>query len=128
MKDVTAAIIIKDNKILITRRGPGQKFEGYWEFPGGKCEPNESPEECLRREIKEELNIDVEIQSFFAESVYEYPEVTIRLLAYIARIVKSEIILSVHDRIEFVEPQLIKTFKLLPADYPIVQKIEEVLG
>ena len=128
MKDVTAAIIIKDNKVLITRRSPGQKFAGFWEFPGGKCEPNETPEECLVREIKEELDVEAEVQSFFAENIYEYPQGTIRLLAYLVHVVSGEIKLSVHDRMEWVEPKTLMDFKLLPADFPIVRKIMEVYG
>jgi mutator protein MutT len=58
-KIVTAAIVLQDNKVLLTRRAPGQSLEGYWEFPGGKVEEGESLQECLKREIFEELGVQV---------------------------------------------------------------------
>ena len=72
MKRVTGAIIIKEKKVLLMRRAPGKAFAGYWEFPGGKVEENETPEQCLMRELKEELNIEARVKQFFCESIYEY--------------------------------------------------------
>lgn len=70
MKDVTAAIIIENNKVLLTRRAPGEKHAGWWEFPGGKVEPGEPPENCLRRELREELEIDAAIGKKPAENIH----------------------------------------------------------
>ena len=61
-KIVTAAIVLQDNKVLLTRRAPGQSLEGYWEFPGGKVEEGESLQECLKREIFEELGVQAEVE------------------------------------------------------------------
>ena len=84
MTDVAAAMFEKDGLLLLMRRAPGEKFEGRWEFPGGKIEPGESPEECLRRELFEELGIEASIGPFFAENIYDYPGGRIRLLVYFA--------------------------------------------
>ena len=102
IKDVTAAIIIRDNRVLITRRAYNQKLAGKWEFPGGKIEQGESPESCLIRELEEELGIHVRINQKFGESQYRYEHGEIRLLAYYADIVSGSITLSVHDAYSWV--------------------------
>ena len=79
MIDVVAAVIVKDNKFLITRRAPKLKLEGMWEFPGGKVEQGETPEEALKRELVEELKIETEIGNYIETSIYEYPNVTVSL-------------------------------------------------
>lgn len=82
MKDVTAAIIIKNEKVFVTRRALGEKFASGWEFPGGKVEAFETPEDCLRRELLKEFAIETKVKDFITESIYEYPQGSIRLLAY----------------------------------------------
>ncbi len=73
MIEVIAGIIInKKNQVLITRRKLGKHLEGFWEFPGGKLETNESPEECLVREIKEELDINISVGKHITNSVFQY--------------------------------------------------------
>jgi 8-oxo-dGTP diphosphatase len=85
MIDVTAAILVKDDKVLIAKRKPGGKLPDQWEFPGGKVEDDESARECLRREMREEFGIEVRVDDFLGESVYHYQHGKIRLLAYLAR-------------------------------------------
>jgi 8-oxo-dGTP diphosphatase len=104
MKDVTAAIILKDDKVLITRRAPGQNLAGHWEFPGGKIESGETPEECLARELLEELAVQVTVGDKFGESIYDYETGSIRLIAYYTDILAGEINLSVHDRLYLGSP------------------------
>lgn len=70
---VCAAVIVKDGMVLVTTRPPGQEMSGNWEFPGGKIEPGESPAECLKREIKEELDLDILVFDTMFISEYEYP-------------------------------------------------------
>nr|WP_276576443.1 8-oxo-dGTP diphosphatase MutT [Caldicoprobacter algeriensis] len=127
VKDVAAAIIIKNNKILIAQRAEGQKLAGKWEFPGGKIEDGETPEECLKREIKEELDIDIEVDGFFGESVYTYGTETISLIAYKARFKGGQCKLKVHSRAEWVEPHELVNYDFAPADVPFVEKLRENL-
>ncbi len=127
MTDVTAAIIRNNEKILIARRAQGEKHAGFWEFPGGKLEAGETPEECLKRELFEEFGIDTKNQGFVTESIYEYPAGIIRLLAYSTGIVSGEIKLNVHDSIEWVHIQNLQQYKLLPADVPIAKHLMEEL-
>ena len=82
---VSAAIIKnQDDEILICQRGPGGSCQFLWEFPGGKIEEEESPEECLVRECKEELDIDISVQKLFAHTTYSYPERDIEFLFFYA--------------------------------------------
>lgn len=123
MKDVTAAIIIEDEKVFLARRAPGDKFAGRWEFPGGKLEADETPEECLRRELFEEFGLETEVKEFYAENTYEYPQGSIRLLAYKVRIIRGDISLTVHDQYRWVMLKDLLNFNLLPADIPIACKL-----
>lgn len=125
MKKVTAAIILNKDKVLIMCRAPGEKFAGGWEFPGGKVEDGETAEDCLARELKEELNIEAQVGQFYYESIYEYPQGSIQLLAYIVEIVKGDIQLSVHDKLEWTSRENLLNFDLLPADVPIAEKLVE---
>lgn len=127
MKDVTAAIIIDNGKILIAQRADNQKLAGKWEFPGGKVEPGETPKECLVREIREELGIAIEAEEFFAESIYRYETGTIKLIAYKARWLDGEYKLSVHSQIKWVGPNELDRYDFAPADIPIIRKIKEEL-
>ncbi len=123
MKDVTAAIIIKDNVVFIARRASGEKFAGGWEFPGGKVEANETPEECIQRELYEEFGIKTKAQEFLAESIYEYSTGSIRLLAYAVEVISGTVTLSVHDEYKWVSVDSLLDYDLLPADIPIAKKI-----
>jgi 8-oxo-dGTP diphosphatase len=76
---VTAAVILRENAYLVTRRPRGVHLEGYWEFPGGKCEPGETHAACLIREIREELGCDVQVGEELLSVAHEYPERTVEL-------------------------------------------------
>ena len=127
MQKVTGAIILKDKKVLIMRRAPGENFAGYWELPGGKIEEVETPEDCLIRELKEELFVEIKVKQFFCESIYEYTQGNIQLLTYIVEITKGNIHLSVHDKFEWASKENLLDFELLPADLPVARKILENL-
>ncbi|BHH84607.1 (deoxy)nucleoside triphosphate pyrophosphohydrolase [Desulforhopalus sp. 52FAK] len=123
MLDVTAAIIQRDGQTLAARRKPGSHMEGFWEFPGGKIELGESPEECLQRELKEELGIDSVIGSFFAESCYNYGTKHVRLLCYLVEYNKGSFSLNDHDEIRWLSTDQILSVNWAPADIPIVKKL-----
>lgn len=127
MKDVTAAIILQKGNVFIARRAPKEKHAGGWEFPGGKIESGETPEECLKRELFEEFGIYTKINDFIVESIYDYPKGTIRLLAYLVDVIDGDINLNVHDAYDWVEPHNLQKYNLLPADIPIAMKLNEVV-
>jgi 8-oxo-dGTP diphosphatase len=121
---VTAAIINKDDKVLLARRAPEENHAGYWEFPGGKVEAGETAEGCLQRELHEELGIETRINSFYTESQYEYPAGKVQLLAFLVEITRGEIQLRVHDRFAWVAPIDLLEYSLLPADIEIAKMIK----
>jgi len=123
MKNISAAVIINNTNVLLTRRAPGEKLAGYWEFPGGKQERQETIEECLVREIKEELDLDVQCLNILIESIYEYPGGKINLIAIEAEIKAGVISLNVHDKYEWVDIESLLEYQLAPADIPIAEWI-----
>jgi 8-oxo-dGTP diphosphatase len=125
MKDVTAAIILENDQVLLTRRAPGEKHAGGWEFPGGKVEAGESPESCLHRELLEELEIETSIGEKLTESIHTYDTGAIRLLAYRATILSGALSLHVHDEYRWVSVAALTQFQLLPADVPIADFLQK---
>lgn len=125
MKDVTAAIITRNDKVLLTRRAPGEKHAGWWEFPGGKVEAGESPEACLHRELLEELEIETTIGDKLTESIHTYETGAIRLLAYRATILSGILSLHVHDEYRWVCISDLMHYQLLPADKLIAEFLQE---
>jgi len=119
---VTAAIIKKDNKFLIAKRKEGH-LANKWEFPGGKLEPNETPEDCLKRELKEEFGIQTIIGKYLATSIYDYPHIKIKLIAYEVEYTSGEFILNDHQEIKWVTKEDLSNYDFAPADIPIVKKI-----
>ena len=87
---VTAALVFRDGRLLITQRRPGDHLGGLWEFPGGKLEPGETPEDGLRRELREELGIDVAVGERFADIEHEYPGRRVRLEFFRCTITRGE--------------------------------------
>jgi len=124
MKLVTAAIIINNGKVLIAQRAEKQKLAGKWEFPGGKIEFGETPEECLKREIKEELGINTEVNDFFCESIYHYDTGAIKLIAYKAQWIDGECKLTAHSQIKWVNPPELENYDFSPADIYFVKKLK----
>jgi 8-oxo-dGTP diphosphatase len=120
---VTAAIIVKDKRVLIAQRKSLDKLPDKWEFPGGKVEDNETPEQCLKREMKEEFGIDVSVGEFIGENVYHYDHISIRLLAYRTFWNTGEIKIKAHQKIEWVTIDQICRFDFAPADIPFVKKL-----
>lgn len=121
--DVAAAIIKDGDKFLIAKRKKGKHLEGKWEFPGGKIEPNETPEACLARELNEEFGISAEIGSFVAESIFDYGERKIRLLGYKAKYISGKFQLNDHEEISWVSTKELANYHFAEADLPLVEKI-----
>ena len=123
IRQVSAAVIVKEGKVLLARRKKGGSNAGLWEFPGGKIREGETPQACLEREILEELGLAVEAGEVFAESDWAYPHGAIRLLAMVCRVAGGAVTLADHDRAEWVAPQDLEQYDLSPADIPIARKL-----
>lgn len=124
---VTAAIVLKDNKVLLAQRKADDIHSSKWEFPGGKIEDGETPEECLAREMKEEFQVEAEIGDFFSSSIYNYEYGTIELLAYSIVSLQGELVPTVHSKIEWADICELNKYQLLPADIPIAEKLKQEL-
>jgi 8-oxo-dGTP diphosphatase len=125
MKEVSAAIIIENDKILLTKRNSTGDLPGHWEFPGGKRENNETIFECLEREIKEELNVSCKALNIFSENIYEYENGTIKLIAIMTKLFSNSIILNVHDEYIWAEISNLLNYNLAPADIRIAKLLLE---
>ncbi|HBV87425.1 MAG TPA: 8-oxo-dGTP diphosphatase MutT [Desulfosporosinus sp.] len=128
MKEVTAAVIIKDKRVLIAQRTKDDKLAGKWEFPGGKIEPGETLQECLKREIKEELEVDIDVLDFFGESIYNYPGGTIKLMAYWCEWISGDFTLKVHSQIVWANRNELDLYDFAPADIPLVEKLKQAIA
>lgn len=124
MIDVTAAIWVEDGRVLIARRRPGVSQAGLWEFPGGKVCPEETPEQCLQREIREELGVEIAVGKFFGENIHAYEDRTIRLLAYRVSVKRGEISLNDHAELAWVAIADLDGYRFCPADVPLVRKLQ----
>lgn len=122
---VTAAILMNNDRILIAQRRDIDKLAGKWEFPGGKIENSETPQQCLIREMKEEFDIEVVIGEFFAESVYHYETETIQLLAYHTTWKSGSFSLNAHAAIRWVPLNQMQEIEFAPADIPIAEKLQQ---
>ena len=120
---VTAAIFFEDGKVLLMRRGPGHSAAGGWEYPGGKIEPGETGEECLRRELQEELRIDAVIGPLAAESRRQTDRGELHLMAYQVCSYEGTITLTDHDRMEWVPLASLLEHDQLPSDLEISRQL-----
>lgn len=120
---VTAAVIEKDGKILLAKRKPGGALGGMWEFPGGKIDPGETPQECVRRELREELALEVEVGPEVVRAVHRYDRGVIELVAFRATIVSGEPQLLDHQELVWVEPSKLLDYQLCPADLPVARAV-----
>jgi 8-oxo-dGTP diphosphatase len=128
MKNVSAAIVIRNREILIGRRSASVNLTGFWEFPGGKQDPGETIQECLERELFEELSVTSIAGNIFHESIFEYDGGTINLIGIITELLDTNFTLSVHDKVEWVQINELLSYKLAPADIPIAEKIRNTYG
>ncbi len=126
MIEVVAALIWDSGRFMICQR-PAHKARGLlWEFVGGKTEPGETKEEALRRECREELNIDVTVEDVFAEVTHAYPDITVHLTLLRAAIAGGTPQKLEHSDIRWITPAEIPDYEFCPADQEILRKIREI--
>lgn len=121
MVHVTAAIIERDGKLLLCQRPSGKRCEFLWEFPGGKIESGETPEEALARECKEELDIEIRTEKLVEEVIYQYPEITVSIGFYFCKIIDGEPICLEHKEIRWVGLDGLVDLPLCPADEKVLK-------
>lgn len=122
--EVVASIIHQDGKILATQRGYGD-FKGLWEFPGGKMEPGETPEEALHREIREELNIDISVEKHICTVEHDYPNFHLTMHCFWCSIVQGEPVLNEHQSARWLEKTEWESVEWLPADIVVVKELQK---
>lgn len=120
---VVGAIIYREDKILCVQRSEKMTLSGMWEFPGGKIEEGESPEEALAREILEELDCTIEVEGFVARGVYEYSFGEVTLDGYMCKLVEGEPKLLEHSDGKWLSRGELSGLEWAPADIPIVAKL-----
>lgn len=125
--NVVAAIIIKDNKIFATQRGYGE-FKDGWEFPGGKVEQGEAPENAIVREIKEELDTVIEVKEYFDTVEYDYPNFHLSMKCYICTVVSGKLELLEHEAAKWLDKDSLDLVAWLPADLGLVDKLKDYLS
>lgn len=121
---VVAAVIKRNDEIFVTQRGYGE-FKDGWEFPGGKVEKGETKEEALIREIKEELDTVIKVDSYLDTIEYDYPDFHLSMDCFICSIVEGNLVLKEHEDSKWIKKEEIDTLNWLPADLIILDKVKE---
>ena len=119
---VVAAIIVRDGRIFATQRGYGE-WKDWWEFPGGKIEHGETPEDALKREIREELATEIEMDELFTTVEYDYPKFHLTMHCYLCTIVNGEFSLLEHEDARWLAIDELDSVKWLPADKDVIEKL-----
>ena len=125
--EVTAAIIIKEGKVFATQRGYGD-WKGWWEFPGGKMEPGETPQEALRREILEELDAEIGIGELLDTVEWDYPAFHLTMHCFLCTLISESMHLNEHEDAAWLSAETLHSVKWLPADEGLIPKIAGVLA
>ena len=123
---VVAAVIMEDNKIFATQRGYGD-LKGGWEFPGGKIEAGETPEEALIREIKEELDTEIEVKELLDTVEYDYPNFHLSMDCFVCKIKTGELVLKEHEASAWLTKDTLYSVDWLPADQGLIPQIENYI-
>jgi 8-oxo-dGTP diphosphatase len=121
---VTAALIRDKHKILIAQRGRTKRFGWLWEFPGGKVGSDETPEASLRREIREELNLDIQVEEHLCTVHHKYPDFHIELMAFWCSIVGGSLQLEEHEQVRWVTIAEMKQYDFVEADLDVIAALD----
>ena len=124
--NVVAAVIVAEDKIFATQRGYGD-FKDGWEFPGGKIEPGETPEEALKREIMEELETEIIVDRAICTVEYDYPAFHLSMKCFWCQVKSGDLVLTEHEAAKWLTKEELSSVDWLPADIEVVKKIAEQL-
>ena len=124
--EVVAAIIKKGDQIFATQRGYGD-WKDWWEFPGGKIEPGETPEEALKREIREELDAEISVDKFLETIDYDYPQFHLTMHCFLCSLVGEALHLNEHEAARWLSAQNLNTVEWLPADLTLIANLQKEL-
>ncbi|MBQ8048495.1 MAG: (deoxy)nucleoside triphosphate pyrophosphohydrolase [Bacteroidales bacterium] len=124
--EVVAAIIIRDGKVFATQRGYGE-WKDWWEFPGGKIEAGECPQEALVREIREELDAEIEVGELIETVEWDYPAFHLTMHCFVCSLVSESMHLNEHEASAWLTRETLHSVKWLPADEGLIQKIREIV-
>lgn len=122
---VVGAVVVENGKILCAQRGPTKTLAYKWEFPGGKIEQGESPQEALWREINEEMQCNVEIGEQIEHTIYEYDFGIVHLTTYYCKLIEGKPTLTEHIAIKWLSPDELASLDWAPADIPAIQKLSQ---
>ena len=125
--EVVAALIVHDGRIFATERGYGD-WKGYWEFPGGKVEPGETPEAALVREIREELATEISVDRYVTTIEWDYPAFHLSMRCYLCSVVSGSLTLLEHEAAAWLDRAHLRTVQWLPADESIIATIASLIG
>lgn len=121
--EVVAAIIRKEGRIFATQRGYGEMKDG-WEFPGGKIEAGETPEEALRREIREELSAEISVEERLCTVEYDYPQFHLTMHCYLCSLLSDALHLNEHEAARWLTKEELGSVDWLPADWEVVNRLQ----
>ena len=124
MIEVTAAVIYKEGKFLICQRPKGKNCELLWEFPGGKIELGETGEQCIVREIQEELGVTLRVLRKLTDVVYDYPDRTVHLHFYVTEIESGELVRKEHNAFAWITEADIPNYQFCPADAKMLSQTD----
>jgi len=124
---VVAAVIRDADRIFATQRGYGN-FKGGWEFPGGKIEDGETPQEAIVREIKEELEIEIEVGELIDTIEYDYPTFHLSMDCFWAEIVSGDMVLKEHEAAKWLTKETLDSVEWLPADIALIEQIKKCIN
>lgn len=124
--NVVAAVIKHDNKIFATQRGYGE-FKDGWEFPGGKMEQGETPKQALVREIREELDTEIEVGELIETVEYDYPQFHLTMHCFWCTVKSGNLVLKEHEAAKWLTKETLDSVEWLPADLGLIDRIKEIL-